>query len=520
MDFGKSLLGRRIVGFLQTRKYMEVAYAKVSDLLDFGTRKFEGIAPFSVATGYHLYVEVRLDQSITAPETKEVATKYLRFLQRFTWLCSNAFEIVGGTMLEAQGARVHLLVPSPSHSSQRLQEIVEVCAFLSTSLKAELGKRFEDKFSNVAFALDFGEATLLRSRVSDSDSVVSLGNCANQPAKRLGYYEGGASADTVHDQELSFPKRLDISRELIPYLKSDDRSGWLEVFLWKVVVSKVDKAILQRAVDESLRPDRLSSGLFDVRDFSQTDVLARASQQRGEAVALFGWMLRADLEGFSAKVASARSEEEKAELASCFYNLMGEYNDYVSQLGVNASIPMPWAGDCANLLLLPRGLNAGGNTSQQYADSRTFLPVVETSRWFDRMGPAASGLGVSWAIGFAGGNHGRSSFNMLRATLSNGQRQFPIVVGKCVKMSSDAENSEWLDGDELALFREDHDWLRVSYRAAFEKADSKFYSSSRKELKAVIDGVQLPKAEPEVFCPRNSPAVVIPSQRPYLSNGG
>lgn len=498
---------------------MDVTYANVSDLLDFGTRKFEGAAPFSVAMGYHLYVEVRLDQSVTAPATKEVATKYLRFLQRFTWLCSEAFEVIGGSLLEAQGARVHLLVPSPSHSPQCLQEMVEVCALLSDTLKVELGRRFKNNVSSVAFALDFGEATLLRSRVADSDSVVSLGNCANKPAKRLGHYEGGATADTVHDQELSFPSRLEISSELNSWLKPADSSGWREVCLWKVSVTKVDKGVLLRKAERSLESERLTTDFFSVQDFSQTGILSEARQHGGKAVSFYGWMLRADLDGFSAKVASARSSEEKAELASRFYRLMGEYNDYVGQLGINASIPMPWAGDCANLLLLPRTLGVGGSSSQRYADSRSFLPVVETSRWFDEMGQAAAGMGVAWAIGFAGGDPGGASFNMLRATLSNGERRFPIVVGKCVKMSSDGEHADWLDGDEIALFREDHDQLRESYKAPFDRVDSKFYSSSKEAIKSAVEGVVVKKAAPEVFCPKDSPAVVIPSQRPYLSNG-
>ncbi len=500
---------------------MDVIHSDLSDLLDFRTKKFEGQAPFSVATGYHLYAETRLDQSITAPTDKDTARKYLRFLQRFTWLCSETAELFGGSLLEAQGARTHLILPANTHNPRSMFELVELCAFLYESVKSEMDRRFPEKKSAIAFAADFGEAMMLRSRIEDSDSIVSLGNCANRPAKRLGYYEGGASADTVHSKELSIPQSL-VTQEIIPYLDDADDDKWREVLLERVSVRPDFRTIFQEVFNRSFRPDRLLEDQYVVRDLSLNEIETKGYAQSGNAVSLYGWMLRADLDGFSAQIAAATSYQSKVILARRFASLMDDYNKFIEKHGPNSSIAMPWAGDCANMLLLPRGTAVSSESSAKlYRESRPFLPVIETDKWNKEMGESASRtLGSSWAVALAGGDPEGASFNMLRATLATDGRLFPIAVGKCVKVSSDGEHADWLEGDQVALYREDYLVLRKSLQNIFEFGDSKFYSSSKNELREAVESMNPPKSEPQAYTTRSGSSVAIPAQRPYYRDGG
>ena len=499
-------------------RFMDVTYYDLNDLLNYRSSPEITRPPFTVASGYHLYVETRLDQSITAPATKEIAKRYLRFLQRFTWLCAEASGQIGGNLLEAQGSRVHLFIPCSYHNTRSFMQLVELSAFLYASIKRELDKRFREKASGVAAAVDFGEAMMLSSHIADSDSIVSLGECANRPAKRLGHYMGGATSDNVHTKELSFHRELLVD-ELRPYLDSPDGSGWLEVLLDRINVGAFEHKEWQSAFENSFSAERLREFEFEIRDATANKEVSRLVAESNEAVSFYGWMLRADLDGFSPRVAAAKSTAAKAVLAERFYRLMDHYNDYIIRYNENPPIPMPWAGDCATLILLPRDSGHDSpSPAELYSRSRAFLPVVEMSKWLEEMGESAKDtLNSSWAIGFAGCDPNGASFNILRATLRNGDRQFPIAVGRCVKASSDGENSEWLEGDEVALYCEDYAQLRESFHKIFEPEDSNFYSSTKDQIRHALENADPSSSSSRVFSPRKSPTVVLPPARPYAS---
>src|SRR5271165_6127705 len=146
------------------------------------------VAPtvFADVWGIHFYSDLRLELELSVPDHPLDAALYLRILQTYASSAEACGSSLGIEILEIQGERLHLLwevaVPRPNEGLKLIDFARAFYALASERIAEEApGYRF-----SLRFAADYGRALIIRTAGRDfSDSVISLGDAANRPAKRL-----------------------------------------------------------------------------------------------------------------------------------------------------------------------------------------------------------------------------------------------------------------------------------------------------------------------------------------------
>src|SRR5260370_3459370 len=141
---------------------------------------------FADVWGIHFYSDLRLELELSASDHPLDASLYLRILQTYASVAEACGNQLGIQILEVQGERLHLLwelaAPSPNEGLKLIDFSRAFHALASRRIAEEApGYRF-----SLRFAADYGRALIVRTAGRDfSDSVISLGDAANRPAKPL-----------------------------------------------------------------------------------------------------------------------------------------------------------------------------------------------------------------------------------------------------------------------------------------------------------------------------------------------
>jgi hypothetical protein len=250
-----------------------------------------------------------------------------------------------------------------------------------------------------------------------------------------------------------------------------------------------------------------------------TDFKKMAEAQFAAPSQVQGFYLRADLDGFSKDVREAFDHGDEAVLALVLrFERIMKYADAYASGSANMTVKLPWAGDCANLILLP---------SEGYQVAQGSLPVLASAQWHDQRQVTSLSEENNWAkligknewvVSCAGGNDEGSNGSLLIATIRTKYRSFLVGAGWGSKRSLDAQGVKGNRGGHTVLPKDDYAELDSTYRPDFEAiALAPAYYRSKKQLsmKALAKNAIAEKA-PVITFHSKTTSVHLPTPKPYF----
>ena len=143
---------------------------------------------YTSTRGYHFYGHLDLGLRLFAAEDERPAKKYLEILQAFTTVAERAGKEFGLVIFEVQGERIHLFLETEDGPGQR-QNIIDFARVWNAGVNEVVKPKAGTDFKSFSMAADFG-STLVVLSAGEDESIVSLGNAANRPAKHLSRWTG------------------------------------------------------------------------------------------------------------------------------------------------------------------------------------------------------------------------------------------------------------------------------------------------------------------------------------------
>lgn len=428
-----------------------------------------GLGPFADVTGYHVYGELNLTLNLTAATDTSDAQRLLKVLQEYTLIAEACAAEASAVLLEVQGERIHLLIPAASVDANSVADVLRFAVAFTREVYDRISKSAGADFRGFKMAVDHGRAIMVASGGQANGSIVSLGPCANAPAKQL----------KRHGTAAHLRMR---SKHYAHCLPPPSASEWIDVPVLNPIAAVAALASAELGARFSARSKSyIEESLQSTPSvlFANADYLnSFQGGYVGQAIKVQGFAIRADLDGFSKQVEAAFNSGNAAiaNLVQRFLNIMQYPAQFRARIG--KTIDLPWAGDCANLIVLPNGVS--------YADAREYLPVKAASEWHAQRAGVDStnrkwseqvGL-AKWAVGVAGGDDKEGSDGyILVAPLAGRSRDFLVAAGWGVGRSLDAQESDGVAGDDTVIHQIDYAVLDTPHRSSFKKLDSIFWIS-------------------------------------------
>lgn len=450
-------------------------------------------------SGFHIYNRLGLNLRLSAAEDDKSATRYLRTLEAYTRIIDEAAKAWGVTILEVQGEVMHCLLPSDTPNPTSIRRVIGFCSSVTQAVYEVIPKIAGQAFDGFKSAADHGRSIVIG--LSDNMSVVSLGPCANAPAKQL------PNVTAAH---------LSMRREHLEVVgRTGERSNWVEVnvltpseqtsgwFNSEPAYAQIRTFCAQHLWEFKEASER--SIAFGLRSFNFSTSSAPARFQ--------GFFFRADQDGFSKQVetafAAGQDQEKKIQ------QLVEGFRETVQRsLAFNQAtswpcIWLPWAGDCANVILLPRD-------SQTYAAMREKAGVIAPKAWHELW--TKMGSNTRWAVGMAGGNGEEGNDGLvLVATMYAAGRSFPIAAGWGVRRSADAYQAYGVRGEDTVIPVVDRMALEKVYQEAFKSLDSRFDRATLLRLQEA-EKKKSEQLSPRVISYTPAAATLIPPSRPFSAD--
>ena len=342
---------------------------------------------FSDLVGYHAYADLRQNLDLAAAENVQQAMKCVDLLEDFTAIADRCAGLVGARIHKVQSERIHFVLPS-ANPAQRLADLLRFFAALTRTVYAEIKPTAGDDWQGFSMAAEHGPAVLIPSAYGGG-SVVSPGNAANQPAKKL-----GRGVDSGH---LALPNR--IGRGLPGAKPSGD---WVQLNVNTPV--EATRVFFDDRLTETMR-DAARAVLGERNVLASRDFAGAMSEGISFArtpLRTRGMCLRADLDRFTQAVEDAFKNQKVMDSVTQFEYIMRYPSEFAQKLR-NPHLELPWAGDCCTILIQPRN----GDTVEAM---RATKPVEAGRCWHgiaNENGGAARwtrSLGsAKWAVGLACG---------------------------------------------------------------------------------------------------------------------
>lgn len=488
----------------------QILTERVADLGQFRAMKAAGIKlplwPLELA---HIYVMLDFKPEFEHAATADHAKGFLSSVARASMAADQIAQRYNGLLLEVQGSVLHIGL------QQRYdKQLLDSARAFASELHWVYRRLFPDQQKRVQgwrMTIDAGKTLVVAGRgVHGDDSYVSLGKAANRPAKHL-------------YAQLELPEaERQLNRFYVGY-RTLPTGRWLHENLDNTTQR------LEEAVEKIVANARTAEPKLD---FSETvggwkQVTARArpigtpgsptSPTPDKPHTYFGWILRSDLDGFTARVeACFDNDVELRKLAEQFYCLMDSAAQFVERHKLEL-LQLPWAGD---------NFTAAAVFSEK-AEYDAAIPkrLVELTLDYDKnMVSAAVECGFGgWANAVAGGDpNGNAAGNVFLAGVEVDGRRFLVAVGEGVGRSVQAFGDIDPKAKDLVLYEPDWKRLHDSYRAAFEPA-VKPKSGVRSTLyrKANVDALRKVQAREAAATSSTiiefpgEPKLVIPTRHHY-----
>lgn len=450
-------------------------------------------------SGFHIYNRLGLTLRLSAAEDDKTAARYLRTLEAYTRIIDEAAKAWGVNILEVQGEVMHCLLPSDTPNPSSIRRVIGFCSSVTQAVYEVIPKIAGQAFDGFKSAADHGRSIVIG--LSDDMSVVSLGPCANAPAKQLPNVTAG---------------HLSMRREHLEAVgRNGERSNWVEVnvlapseqtsswYDYEPAYAQIRHFSTQHLWEFKEASER--SIAFGLRSFNFSTSSAPARFQ--------GFFFRADQDGFSKQVeaafAAGQDQEKKIhQLVEGFRETVQRSHAF-NQATSWSCIWLPWAGDCANVILLPRD-------GQSYAAMREKAGVIAPKAWHELW--TKMGSNTRWAVGMAGGNGEEGNDGLvLVATMHAAGRAFPIAAGWSVRRSADAYQADGVRGEDTVIPIVDRKALEMIYQDAFNSLDSRFDRATLLHLQQA-ERKKSAQLSPRVTSYAPAVATLIPPSRPFSTD--
>jgi hypothetical protein len=482
----------------------------LANIRERGPREFSRVdaGRFAFSRGFHVYGDLRINLTLSAAEEDSNARRFLQIIDNYSAVADECARNVGADVLELQGERIHALIPGETLSEEIFRRLFAFAIALTNAVYDKIAPAAGEHWGGFSMAADFGPAVLVASECGGG-SVVSLGNAANTPAKRLG------RTPVVEAGHLALRRH---AHEAIDHTAGN--AEWVEIN----VLEPAEK--ISRFSNRSLnRQLAASAAAMLERPIPYRSIIVAKAAHVGdpsrfsvtEPFRVQGHCLRADLDGFTHQVEAAFKSGPEAvkRLVKRFHQIMGYAREYARSLN-RPFIEMPWAGDCATIILMPRD-------TETYYDTSRYFPVAAAVRWHDQ--EAAENVdrivwgklleSAKWAVGVAGGNEEEGSNGvMLVANVQSSRRAFRVAVGWAPRRSNDGYQAAGVRAGDTVLHNVDYENIDEDYKKAFRELDSRFRVAPLMKLRELIAArtAALGKSTP-----LQMPAIVrsIPAPRPH-----
>lgn len=407
--------------------------------------------------GFHFYSMLRPVKRIAEAKSKRAMEYAERVLKNYTQAASAASRYYGPScrILEHQGWVIHFYL-----CTDKKDKVVDFAKLLTALVEGRVIENFDDVTLQFHMAAEYGRSLLIAVDSATGEeaakSCVSLGPCANDPAKKMG-----------ESTEKS-------SRPL--WIRMTDEGAW------EVDDCQPDKGNVQQ-ICENVMPT-------SARDFATAKLVdktsvavCRAQTLKGAVVDsvdgyLEAYCFRSDMDGFTKAVKRAFQDVENRsnsnaiiELANDFVSYMTAVNNWqVADAAINM-LPYPWAGDCCNMLAWP---NYGEDFGMvDFASSQKQFPVLVFNEWngfvkgnesafakLSRMWRNAHGQS-KWVCCISGGV-------IYPFDVTTSDRKFRVMVGWPVGISHTGVNLEKNEPDSLVLHKDDLEPLEKMRKSRFK----------------------------------------------------
>lgn len=464
---------------------------------------------------WHIYIKLDFQKQYENAETKADGRSFVANVARAASVAEISLRQDDGIVVEVQGSVIHCLLNDDAGDIQMLRR---QCRAINNALHFV----FHDTSTVEGWrmAADWGKTLLVRGRgIHNDDSFVSLGNAANAPAKHL-YKQLAISSE--EDRQLKRymlgvrcgddypwhhePLSLQLSEDFKKAASAELIEAKARHFSVKNVLSKQAKAV-----------PGVASG--DMVQFSANPGV----QATEEPSVYFGWVMRADLDGFTARVESCYDDDAALlELGEEFELIMDTAAQFAERHN-ESLIQLPWAGDNFTAVVTH-------NTVETYRDAIEQRYVEFSLDFAEAMKAITANAGLpGWAQTSAGGDvHGNAQGNVYVGSVEFEGRRFLIGAGQGVGRSNQAFTDMKPGTGELVIFDEDYPHLLKPYQnqfsnrkrndgadsSLFRTGDVKLLMTARQQIEGVLAGVAKPAVSAVTL---GGGAKVQVSSRPYAN---
>lgn len=471
----------------------------------------------SDTTGFHLYGDLHTTLELSAATEQDRANLFLEVLEDLAGIVSDFARSDSNILIfEIQGERVHLFLNRNQVNSATVAELIEFSGYFTDAVYAMIKPKIEKYWAGFSMAADFGRAIVLSTGKDGDDSLISLGNPANRPAKRL------TRSPQVQSGHLALPYEIAERGGDVRNLDGRYSVGdWIEINVkdrLRPTQKSAREILFENAAINAMLSANARHGRGRIVNFaaSAAEVVPTAGATVANPTFVEAFVVRADLDGFTKRVEAAFAQNDLnaiKRLVLEFLQIM-KLPDAFETYMERPYIRLPWAGDCYNVILLPKDY-------ENYEAIRDYLPAVAALRWLDPDGKvnamregglAAVARANKWSIGAAGGEESKG--RLLVANISTWHRRFLIVAGWGARRSLDAQNAKGLRAGESAIHDEDYAELGTSYQVAYDIWESGPVAY-RKATAAALKKAEDEKLAHKIQIITRTPVVPVPASRPY-----
>lgn len=404
-------------------------------------------------SGWHFYSYLKIRPHLIEDTSAYDDRRLMSIYKNYTYAADMAARkaLSKCQILEHQGNVIHFFFPEADFG----KVIYPFAKSLAALVEDHVLGYFEKDVVSFNMATEQGKSVIVESSsptAKESErSTVSLGPCANNPAKRM-------------------IKRIEGRICPLSWRDNPDDEEW------HVCECHVEEEDRERAVImESFAMDSLYSKFDKVEGVGNMKVLGEQLEvekrklRNGEVRSREALYFRADMDGFTRKVKEAFDNNKVAELVEEFISYMKLANAWQIRSKVVTVSPHPWAGDCFNVEIVSTSSElykfVAVRRNEPQGIVRDWEQYVKSDK-FSRFSYRNDKAPVRWVYSIAGGR-------ILDFVVKTDSREFKLCVGSPVGRTHAAVNFEENEPEYLVMHIDDISLLPQSEQQSFHRYDDK-----------------------------------------------
>lgn len=415
---------------------------------------------YAFVSGWHFYAYLDIPSSQEECDDADDERAIAQLYHEYTHAAKRVVGVFGNMseLLEHQGSLLHFHL---RFGANETGPVLEFGHLLATFVADNVVKhaRAQLRFS---MAAECGTCCILRvpspRREDASYSRVSLGPCANSPAKKL------LGSEDVGAWKLAY--------------RSDESD------IWQSVDCKADEDSRTRIRESRLGWPVANTKFSSVKTYAQDGVDPVKDVPYYFAKRVPGYVFRADLDGFTKKVHDAFTsgdEDAASSMAEAFISFMEEVNEW--QLRSRADVRFvtcPWAGDCCTMIVGFLGKNDEFDMEEARRQLSAY-PIKLIGQWEAELAShhKDDGLGA-WTYSMALGTT-RIFTEIVDDT------PYRLIVGWPSSVSHEGVNAIGTGRGDLVMHKDDVGRMTVVARDGFRWLTGKFYRQDNATRQKTIE---------------------------------